>query len=62
MSVTNRDPHLQFAQVGVKISFTPETIVRGGFLAVWISEHGAEVEALMAPVIEALGVQVPTTT
>ena len=37
VSHTNRDPHLLFAQVGEKLGFLPAAIVRGAFLAVWIS-------------------------
>lgn len=33
---TNRDPHLLFNQVGIKIGFVPEAIVRGAFLAIWV--------------------------
>lgn len=33
---TNRDPHLIFNQIGIKIGFIPETIVRGAFLALWV--------------------------
>jgi hypothetical protein len=33
---TNRDPHLLFNQVGMKIGFVPEAIVRGAFLALWV--------------------------
>lgn len=33
---TNRDPHLIFNQVGIKIGFVPEAIVRGAFLALWV--------------------------
>lgn len=33
---TNRDPHLLFNQVGIKIGFVPEAIVRGAFLALWV--------------------------
>lgn len=36
VSRTNRDPHLIFNQVGIKIGFVPEAIVRGAFLALWI--------------------------
>lgn len=32
---TNRDPHLIFSQLGIKIGFVPEAIVRGAFLALW---------------------------
>ena len=33
---TNRDPHLIFNQLGMKIGFVPETIVRGAFLSLWV--------------------------
>lgn len=33
---TNRDPHLIFNQVGMKIGFVPESIVRGAFFALWV--------------------------
>lgn len=33
---TNRDPHLLFNQVGIKIGFIPEATVRGAFLALWV--------------------------
>lgn len=36
VSHTNRDPHLLFNQVGMKIGFVPEAIVRGAFLALWV--------------------------
>ena len=36
---TNRDPHLLFNQLGMKIGFVPEAIVRGAFLALWVRSH-----------------------
>lgn len=33
---TNRDPHLIFQQIGVKIGLTPEIIIRGAFLSLWV--------------------------
>ena len=33
---SNRDPHLLFNQVGIKIGFIPEATVRGAFLALWV--------------------------
>lgn len=36
---TNRDPHLLFNQVGIKIGFVPEAIVRGAFLALWVRSN-----------------------
>lgn len=36
---TNRDPHLLFNQVGIKIGFVPEAIVRGAFLSLWVRSN-----------------------
>jgi predicted ATPase len=36
---TNRDPHLLFNQIGIKIGFVPEAIVRGAFLALWVRSN-----------------------
>ena len=47
VSHTNRDPHLLFAQVGEKIGFTSELIIRGAFLAVWIGERKQAVDAIV---------------
>jgi predicted ATPase len=41
VSRTNRDPHLLFNQVGMKIGFVPEAIVRGAFLALWVRANDA---------------------
>jgi predicted ATPase len=54
VSHTNRDSHLLFAQVGEKLGFLPEAIVRGAFLAVWIQEHPVEVDAIVSPILAAL--------
>lgn len=43
---TNRDPHLLFNQVGIRIGFVPEAIVRGAFLALWIRANQPFCEAL----------------
>jgi len=34
--ITNRDPHLLYSQLGIKIGFVPEDIVRGAFLSLWV--------------------------
>jgi hypothetical protein len=39
VSRTNRDPHLLFNQLGMKIGFVSEAIVRGAFLALWVREN-----------------------
>lgn len=36
---TNRDPHLLYNQVGTKIGFIPEAIVRGAFLSLWVRSN-----------------------
>ena len=36
---TNRDPHLIFNQLGIKIGFVPEAIVRGAFLSLWVRSN-----------------------
>lgn len=45
---TNRDPHLLFNQIGIRIGFVPETIVRGAFLALWIRANQTFCQALAA--------------
>ncbi|MEN5305383.1 AAA family ATPase [Pseudomonas sp. TWI628] len=36
---TNRDPHLLYVQLGMKIGLVPEAIVRGAFFALWIRKN-----------------------
>lgn len=36
---TNRDPHLLFNQIGIRIGFVPESIVRGAFFALWVRNN-----------------------
>lgn len=38
---TNRDPHVIFNQLGIKIGFVPENIVRGAFLSLWVRANKA---------------------
>ena len=46
VSHTNRDPHLLFSQVGIKLNFTSEEIIRGAFLNIWIQENSDEVDKI----------------
>lgn len=39
VSRTNRDPHLLFNQIGIKIGFVPEVIVQGAFLSLWVRNN-----------------------
>ena len=50
VSRTNRDPHLLFNQLGIKIGFVPEVIVRGAFLALWVRNNSLFCDALAAKV------------
>ena len=43
---TNRDPHVLFNQVGMKLGFVPEAIVRGAFLALWVTSNPVFCESL----------------
>lgn len=38
---TNRDPHLLFNQLGIRIGFVSESIVRGAFIALWVRNNPA---------------------
>jgi len=52
---TNRDPHLLFNQLGIKIGFVPEDIVRGAFLALWVrtnEEFCNQLESRVRSIIE----------
>ena len=50
ISRTNRDPHLLFNQLGIKIGFVPEAIVRGAFLALWVRNNSEFCDTLAAQV------------
>jgi hypothetical protein len=46
VSHTNRDPHVLFNQVGMKLGFVPEAIVQGAFLALWVRSNPTFCELL----------------
>ena len=54
VSQTNRDPHLLFNQIGLKLGFLPEAIVRGAFLTVWFQENPDDVNRIVEPMKKAL--------
>ncbi|MEK6334124.1 MAG: AAA family ATPase [Acidobacteriota bacterium] len=54
VSHTNRDAHLLFHQVGLKIGFVPEAIIRGAFLTVWVQENPDLVKTILAPIKQVL--------
>lgn len=43
---TNRDPHVIFNQLGIKIGFVPENIVRGAFFSLWVRGNAAYCDEL----------------
>ncbi|HHB75114.1 MAG TPA: hypothetical protein ENK84_01015 [Desulfobulbus sp.] len=47
---TNRDPHLLFSQIGIKIGFVPEVIIRGAFLSLWIRENSDLADSIVSPI------------
>lgn len=51
---TNRDPHVVFNQIGIKLGFVPEEIVKGAFVNLWIRSREAE----FRPLVERLASEV----
>lgn len=51
---TNRDPHLLFNQLGMKIGFVSEAIVRGAFFAIWIRNNSVFCDELASKVRDLL--------
>ena len=47
---TNRDPHLLFNQLGMRLGFVPETIVKGAFCSLWIRMRMNDLESIAAAV------------
>jgi predicted ATPase len=47
---TNRDAHVIFNQIGIKIGFVPESVVRGAFLALWVRNNNEFCESLASRV------------
>lgn len=46
VSRTNRDPHVIFNQIGLKLGFISESIVKGAFLSIWVQENKADAESI----------------
>jgi energy-coupling factor transporter ATP-binding protein EcfA2 len=55
VSRTNRDPHLLFSQLGIRLGFVAEATVAGAFLAVWIAQNPDKVDQIAELIREALG-------
>jgi predicted ATPase len=54
VQATNRDPHLIFNQIGIKLGFLPEAIVKGAFCSLWIRSRQAD----LLPIASAVKSQV----
>lgn len=48
VSSTNRDPHIIFNQIGIRLGFIAEDVVKGAFVNLWIRDRASEFEQLMA--------------
>ena len=53
---TNRDPHVIFNQIGIKLGFVPEAIVKGAFVTLWIRDWASH----FSPFIERVTMEVTT--
>ncbi len=54
VSCTNRDPHVLFNQVGLRLGLVAEVIVQGAFLSVWMQECESDVATIGDRVRQAL--------
>lgn len=49
---TNRDPHVIFNQIGIKLGFIPEDIVKGAFVNLWLRDRERDFSSLIARIEE----------
>lgn len=54
VSHTNRDGHLLFSQVGLKLGLVPEATIQGAFLTLWIQDNADEVEKMVDAIEKSL--------
>jgi predicted ATPase len=52
VTLTNRDAHMIYSQIGEKLGLISEEVVQSGFLSIWASAFPEEVETLFQPVHE----------
>lgn len=52
--LTTMDPHLLFAQVGLRLGLIPESTVRDAFLTTWVEAYPEEVRTALEPIEEFL--------
>lgn len=46
VSMSNRDPHLLFNQLGQRLGFIPSAIVASAFVSLWVAGNGLEASAI----------------
>jgi len=49
---TNRDPHVIFNQVGIKLDFLSENIVKGAFVTLWIRDRKTDFDGFCARITQ----------
>ncbi|MBI4337408.1 MAG: AAA family ATPase [Chloroflexi bacterium] len=42
VSLTNRDPHVIFNEIGIRLGFIPEVVVKGAFVNLWIRDRESD--------------------
>jgi len=50
--ITNRDPHNLYSQVGKKLGFISESIVRSAFLSTWANNNPEDTNIILQPLKE----------
>ncbi len=55
IQMTNRDSHNLYSQVGKKLGFISESIVRSAFITTWASKNTEEVAEILRPVKDMIG-------
>lgn len=50
ISSANRDPHVIFNQIGIRLGFVPEDIVKGAFVNLWLRDREADFNPLITQI------------
>ena len=50
VSMTNRDHHLIYSQIGEQVGFIDENIIRDAFLSTWCQKYQNEVKELISQI------------
>jgi len=54
VSLENRDPHTLFADLGIKLGFLPEELIRSAFVNLWIENNREESKSVVERINEVL--------